>query len=280
MTITDAQAHVYLADRPDRPWPEGGAAYAHSTSDYTPEMLIEDLEAGGVDRVVLVPPSFEGDYNDLALQAAIDHPERFAVMGRIVLDDPASRAIVPTWRERPGALGFRLTFSQPRHRAWLTDGTADWFFAAAEAAGTPIMVFAPGSMPEVGMIAERHPELRIVLDHLCIDTKLRDGAIDGPIEAALQLARFPNVAVKASSLPSVVTEPYPFPSLAPRIRRIVDTYGPERTFWGSDLTRLPCTYRQAVTHFTETLDFLSPQDLEWVMGRGVSEWLGWEETTA
>jgi L-fuconolactonase len=280
MRITDAQAHVYLADRPDRPWPEGGAAYAHTTGDYTPQMLIEDLDAAGVDRVVLVPPSFEGDYNDLALQAAVDHPDRFAVMGRIVLDDPASRDIVPTWRDQPGALGFRLTFSQPRHRAWLTDGTADWFFAAAEQAGLPVMIFAPGSLSALSSVAERHPGLRIVLDHLCIDTKLRDAEIDGPIADALELARHPNVAVKASSLPSIVTESYPFPSLAPRIERIVTAYGPERTFWGSDLTRLPCTYRQSVTHFTEELDFLGPDELEWIMGRGVSEWLGWEDPAA
>lgn len=280
MRITDAQAHIYLADRPERPWPAGGKDYAHTTDDFTADMLLAEMDAAGVDRCVLVPPSFEGDYNDLALAAAAAAPERFAVMGRIPLDDPASRAVVPVWRDQPGALGFRLTFSQPRHRAWLVDGTADWFFRAAEEAGTPIMVFAPGLMPELGDVAARHPSLRIVLDHLCIDTKLRDDQIDEPIDAALRLAVHRNIAVKASSLPSVVTDPYPFPSLAERIRRVVDAFGPERTFWGSDLTRLPCSYRQALTHFTETLDFLTQDDLEWIMGRGVGEWLGWPDPAA
>jgi hypothetical protein len=36
-----------------------------------------------------------------------------------------------------------------------------------------------------------------------------------------------------------------------------------------------CTYRQAVTMFTEEMDFLSKDDLEWIMGRGLAECLPW-----
>jgi hypothetical protein len=39
---------------------------------------------------------------------------------------------------------------------------------------------------------------------------------------------------------------------------------------------LPCTYRQAVTMFTEEMPWLSGDDLDWIMGRGVCEWLRWE----
>jgi L-fuconolactonase len=53
------------------------------------------------------------------------------------------------------------------------------------------------------------------------------------------------------------------------------TYGPHRVFWGIDLTRLRGSYRQAVTLFTEELDFLSDIDTTWIMGRGIAEWLGW-----
>ena len=90
-----------------------------------------------------------------------------------------------------------------------------------------------------------------------------------------RLARFANVAVKASSMPSYVNEPYPFPSLHDKIRRVVEAYGRERVFWGSDLSRLSSSYRECVTLFTEELDFLSDDDREWIMGRGISEWLGW-----
>jgi len=38
---------------------------------------------------------------------------------------------------------------------------------------------------------------------------------------------------------------------------------------------MPCTYRECVSLFTEELPWLKGDDLEWVMGRGVCEWLGW-----
>jgi hypothetical protein len=47
-------------------------------------------------------------------------------------------------------------------------------------------------------------------------------------------------------------------------------------FWGSDISRLPCTLRQGVTMFTEEMTWLSTDDLEWIMGRGVCNWLDWK----
>ena len=61
----------------------------------------------------------------------------------------------------------------------------------------------------------------------------------------------------------------------PLVRRVVDAFGPERCFWGSDLSHLPCPYREVVTLFTEEMKTLSARELEWIMGRGLAEWLDW-----
>ncbi len=97
------------------------------------------------------------------------------------------------------------------------------------------------------------------------------------IGPTLALARYPNVAVKVSAVPCLSTEPYPFRNMHEVLRQVIEAYGPHRSFWGSDLTRLllKCSYRECVTMFTEHLDFLSAIDKEWVMGRGLAEWLGW-----
>lgn len=274
MIITDAQTHVFAPEAPDRPWLPGAKSWAHG-DEYRTEDLVREMDAAGVDQAVLVPPSFEGDRNDVCLQAVADHPDRFRVMGRISLQDPASRGRLASWREQPGMLGVRLTFSRGDAAWWMTDGTADWFWPEAEEAGIPVMVFPPGLLAAVADVAKRHPDLKLVIDHLSIRTDLRDDELDPVIDELVGLARFPNVAVKATSLPSNVTDGYPFRSLHSRVERVVDAFGPRRVFWGSDFTRLPCTYREAVTMFTEELDFLSDDDLEWIMGRGVREWLGW-----
>ena len=45
-------------------------------------------------------------------------------------------------------------------------------------------------------------------------------------------------------------------------------------FWGSDVSRLPCTYREGVTMFSGEMPWLGADDPDWIMGRGVCEWLG------
>jgi L-fuconolactonase len=233
------------------------------------------MNAAGVDRGVILPPSWEGERNDLALEAARLHPHRFAIMGRLAIERPESRALVPTWKDQPGMLGVRLTLTREMHRGWLSDGTADWFWEAAERYAIPVMVSVAGSVPKIAEVAARHPELRLVIDHLALPGTTRDAALGPALEPVLRLAPYANVAVKASALPCYVTETYPFPSLHPHIRRVIETFGPQRVFWGTDLTRLPCPYRQAVSLFTEALDFLSDSDKEWIMGRSIATWLNW-----
>jgi L-fuconolactonase len=117
--------------------------------------------------------------------------------------------------------------------------------------------------------------LKLVMDHSgLVDGKDQDAFRE--FDQLLALAKFPNVATKVSCFPFFTTQKYPFRNLHARIRRAFDAFGPKRTFWGTDLSRLPCTYRQGVTLFTEELPWLRGQDLEYVMGRGVCEWLGWK----
>lgn len=172
-------------------------------------------------------------------------------------------------------LGIRLTFHWGKQRQWLHDGTADWFWGAAEAAQIPVMVFAPGALPEIAAIARDHPGLRLVIDHFALPLAAREEDIPGVVDQLVGLADLPNVAVKASALPSYTRESYPFPSLHEPILRAVSAFGPRRVFWGSEVTRLRCTYREAVGLFTNELPDLSQDDLRWVMGQGISEWLGW-----
>ena len=78
---------------------------------FTIEKLVPMMDEAGVDRVVIVPPSWPGDRNDYALEAAKRYPNRFAVMGRIPLKNPKSAALLPKWKEQPGMMGMRLTFT-------------------------------------------------------------------------------------------------------------------------------------------------------------------------
>ena len=101
-------------------------------------------------------------------------------------------------------LGLRYGFLQEPLRGWLADGTLDWLWAAAERAGVPIAMLATDSLPHIGRIAERHPGLRLTIDHLGGrggNTTLKDAAAMAHMPALLALAKHPNVAVKATGAP-------------------------------------------------------------------------------
>jgi len=276
MMIVDSQVHIWGANTPERPWPKVQAVKAQREIPLGKDELLKEMDAAGVGRVVIVPPSWEGERNDLALAAAEAHPDRFAVMGRINPTLPESRGQMATWKKQPGMLGVRFVFHRPPLRELLTEGHTDWLWGEAEKNGVPVYLLVDHSLVHViDGIAAHHPELKIVMDH--------SGLVDGKdyqafkdFDKLLAIAKRPNVATKVSCFPFFTAEKYPFPFLHQYIRKAFDAFGPKRTFWGTDLSRLPCTYRQGVTLFTEELPWLKGNDLEYVMGRGVCEWLGWK----
>jgi L-fuconolactonase len=278
MLIVDSQVHIWGADTPERPWPKNRTVQAQRAVPLGKDELLREMDAAGVNRVVIVPPSWEGDRNDLGIAAAQAHPGRFAVMGRLDPEAPESRKQIANWRKQAGMLGLRFVFHRSPLKELLTGGRVDWLWPEAEKHGVPVYVLVSHAMvPLVDQIAQRHPRLKLVMDHSAL--------VDGKDEQAfkefdqlLAIAKRPNVATKVSCFPFFTSQKYPFPNLHGYIRKAFDAFGPRRTFWGTDFSRLPCTYRQGVTLFTEELPWLEGQDLEWVMGRGVCEWLGWKST--
>jgi predicted TIM-barrel fold metal-dependent hydrolase len=235
------------------------------------------MKEASVDRIVIVPPSWEGNRIDYALEAAERHPDRFAVMGRIALNDPKSKNLIPTWLDQPGMLGIRVMVSREVVK-WLEDGTTDWFWPAAEAAGIPLMIHAPGLAPAVAKIAEAHPRLRLIVDHMNLSSDIKKAkGIPEAVATTADLARYPNISVKVSSVPSYSYEAYPFRDMKEHLKRVIGAFGPQRSFWGSDFTHAhgKATYRQYVTHFTEELDFLSKEDKKLIMGDAILAALNW-----
>jgi len=108
---------------------------------------------------------------------------------------------------------------------------------------------------------------------------VKAGKLLDAIDQAVLLAKYPNVSVKLSAAPNYSTEAYPFRDFTPHIRRLFDAYGPQRCYWGTDITNgfAKATYKQRITHFTEELTFLSEQDKDWIMGRAILARLGWRE---
>jgi predicted TIM-barrel fold metal-dependent hydrolase len=280
--IVDSQVHIWGADAPERPWPplaHGVKPTPHKAVPISATSLLQDMASAGVDRALLVPPSWEGERNDLVLGAVAGHSDRFRFAARYdVLDRADASDWIAAWRSQRGMLALQLTFQVPLFQKPLLDGEIDWLWSAAERAGLPLTIYIPNAlMPAIDRVAQAHPGLDIVINHFGLAGPRRDDDAFADFGNLLALSRYPNVAVKASCLPFYTTQPYPFANLHPWIRKAYDAFGPKRLFWGTDLSRLPCPYRQGLTLFTEELPWLTPSDKEWIMGRAFCEWLGWDD---
>jgi predicted TIM-barrel fold metal-dependent hydrolase len=264
MLIVDAQIHIWRNNKPTNP-------NHRQITDYTADDVLREMDEGGVNAALIHPPGWDPHSNALAVEAATQHPNRLAILGNFPLDRPESQTLIDGMKGQPGMLGLRFAFLQPHQQTWLTDGSLNWLWAAAERLELPLALLGPGLLEVIGAIAERHPGLKLIIDHFG-----RPDAAWSNLPQLLAAAKFPNVALKATGAPSYSREAYPYRDIHGHIRQLYDAYGPARMFWGTDITRMPCSWRQCVTMFTEELPWLSDRDKELIMGRAVCAWLGWQ----
>jgi predicted TIM-barrel fold metal-dependent hydrolase len=271
MKVIDAQVHIWSQTVVQ---PTG----AHRKVDkFTAEQLLTEMDDAGVDAALIHPPfSWDPNSGALAIEAVKKYPTRFAIMGQFPLQDVENRKLIHGWRNQPGMMGLRWPFIAEAQQKWLYDGSLEWLWPAAETERLPIAMMGGLYLKKFREIAERHPRLKMIVDHCGLNRTGQDAEAFIHLDELLAMAKLPNVAIKATGAPHYSTQAYPFSNIQDGLHRIFDAYGPKRFFWGTDITRMPCSYRQCVTFFTEELPWLKGQDLEDVMGRGLCAWIGWD----
>jgi predicted TIM-barrel fold metal-dependent hydrolase len=269
MLIVDSQVHIW--ENVMLP------AWHRQIETYSKDDLLAEMETAGVDAVLLHPPGAIEGGNELALAATAAHPDKFAVLGHVPPDTPEeSRELLEERLKQPGYLGLRYIFALPGRENWPHDGTMDWIYQVCEEKDLPLGLLAFSFLPKVAEVAEHHPGLRLLIDHLGVEPSAKDDKAFETLPDLLALAKYSNVSVKLSDAPVHSSEEYPYRNIHDHVHRIFDAFGPDRCFWGTDLSREPCTYRQCVTMFTEELPWLTGNDLELVMGRALCNWIGWD----
>src|SRR5947209_5180377 len=169
------------------------------------------------------------------------------------------------------------------HRQIPTYSKDDALKEMAEAGVDAAVIHPPSTLGEkVNELAveavKAHPDKFCILGHFDLQAPNREEIVRNWRQrpGMIALAKLPNVGVKMSGAPSYSSDPYPYRNIHGYLRQIFDAFGPERCFWGTDITRMPCSYRQCVTMFTEELPWLKGRDLDLVIGRAVCDWLGWK----
>lgn len=276
MLTIDAQVHAYERNYPGRPW----AGVLHGPPEVTGDDMVAEMDAVGVDGVLLVSPFTMYRYDaSYAVEVRAAHPDRFALIKPVDPSDPAVEDVIAEWAATDGAVAIRLViaFGLPTDPA---DPGLNRVLAAAARHSLPVNLLCWGHLELAGQLAVRHPSTMLVIDHLGLKQPFEPPAPAEPwadLPKLLALAPHDNIAVKITGACTLSHEPFPYADIWDPLWRIFDAFGLDRCMWGTDWTRAVAllSYEQGVEAFRVT-DRLSDSDRAVLMGetaQRVYKWL-------
>ena len=230
--IIDAQIHDPF---PGTTWPEEGKDFKTRVQV---ELAREALDSVGIDRALAVTSEA---FIDLAHDL---YPGRFPGVHTIWHTLPDLAAEVHRIAAHPAMVAGRALvgdFTSAVMRPAFDAGVFDPLYAAAEEAGLPIFNSTHGGCARMAAVAEKHPDLLLIIDHIGVaqhPVSPPETMGWAPFEDLLELARYPNVAVKLCGAPLLSEQPFPYDDLWQQLDRLFAAFGFDRVMWGSDYTRL------------------------------------------
>lgn len=290
MKILDAQLHD------PAPWLDWTGYDLDTQHNLLSELTLAYLDAIGVAGVVLVTPE---DWGSAAAKA---FPSRFAYVPDITPDVPHIEAAVAQAEAKrdQGLIALRTTIGWPLDGSEVRrfeEGTWEPIFAACERHRVPVFMFITRWLRLAEGVAERYPDLTLIIDHLGLAQPPMDVREEPPFRSLpelLALAKFPNVAVKLCGLPALSDQSFPYPDVVPQLRSIIDAYGADRVMWASDIGRfngriglhkyeIPGTQEpyRGKHNYSESLNFirycdlLADEEKEAILGGTLTRLLGW-----
>jgi L-fuconolactonase len=268
----DAHHHLWDPGRRAYPWMDESVAAIRRPFG------VEDLDAAagpqGFEATVAVQAVSSVEETEELLAAAAASDRVAGVVGWVDLAGPEVAATLAALRARPGGQGLvgvrHQVHDEPDPDWLLRDQVVDGLAAVAAAGLVYDLLVRERELPAARAVAQRLPELTLVVDHLA-KPRIREAAMDPWAGELAALARHPNVACKVSGL---VTEAdwdaWTPTQLVPYVRHAVDVFGPERLLFGSDwpVCLLAAGYGQVVAATAEALERagLGPAERDLVLG--------------
>ena len=246
--------------------PEG-----YGDKNFTAEAAVRMMDAAGIEKGVLLQGSFYGFGNEYTAETAARYPDRFIAAATL---DPFSRHADKIFDRLQNEFEFRAFKFEVSagggmmgyHEDFVIDEKVGPFLPEI-ARRSQTLVFDIGSadqpsyQPEaIARIADKYPELRIVVCHL-MAPRPREGEI---LKASLETLKKPNVWFDIAAVPfNVSPEKYPYPSGLSYIRMAMDIVGPDKIMWGTDMPSVVCFETiQDLRDFVREVPGITEQELE------------------
>ncbi len=233
--IIDAHQHVWDLTRARYDWL--GPALGPINRTITQEEALPHLRRAGVDGVVLVQSADNREDTDYMLATAERHAEVVAVVGHVPLEDPAATADQLAERSgQPLIVGIRNLIHDRPDPDFLLRGDVDASLGLIAEAGLTFDVVSvlPRHLEHVPVLAERHPELRLVIDHLSKPPIGRDDR-EPWWSLIARAAAYPNVYAKVSGLyPGDDMTDWSTETVRPYLHHALECFGARRLMYGGD----------------------------------------------
>lgn len=236
MKLADAHLHLFRRGYCDR----YGAAWSRRDEIDVYEAL---RLAHGIDRGLVVgyegQDRFRGNNRDVAAWSRTR--PWLAPLAFVPADAPPSAAVLSR-QGRDGFVGIAIYATGPREAAALARWPREVGARLGEGRRIVSLNAGPESIALLAPLLERLEGCSVLVSHLGLPGRCRTApsrAVARNMLGTLRgLARLPHVGVKLSGL-YAVSDPshaYPHTAARPLLRQVLDDFGPERLYWGSDFS--------------------------------------------
>jgi len=235
--IIDAHQHVWNLDRARYDWL--GPEVAAINRSFELEEALRSMARAEVSGTVLVQAADNAEDTAFMLSVADRHPEVVGVVAWVPLDAPDVAGQLQRLRRDPRVVGIRNLIHDRPDPDWILRSDVDAGLGALEAEGVPFdyVTAVPSGLARLPVISARHPELRVVVDHLGKPPVGGDAGARRHWRGLLaEAARNPLVFAKLSGLypASGAMDVWTPEGVRPFVEDAVEVFGAERLMWGSD----------------------------------------------
>jgi L-fuconolactonase len=268
--LLDTHTHVISPDLEKYPRdPLGGKPSKWSIEHpATVEQLVENMEAAGVEKALVVHASTAYGYDDSYAADSVDkYPGKLYGVCSIDFMGENNKEDLQHWVQDRGFVGCRLYTAGilPDQQDWLDDPQTYRAWGWAEETGLPMCVaLKPAGFPLIHSLLQRFPKMTMILDSAG-HYNMEGGP---PYEKGGDLwefANYPNVFTKVISTTIRRGNGYPGESPA-MMRALIDHFGADRIAWGSDFPAYPGTMKSQVELAEAAFEGLTEDEKTWIFG--------------
>ena len=225
----DAHTHFWRLDRGDYSWLTKDLAPIYR--DYGPDELRPFLARHGIASTILVQAAATVAETRYMLELARQTPYVAGVVGWV---DFEAADIIAELAGDPLLVGMRPMVQDIADDDWLLRSALAPAFGALEAHDLAFDALTlPRHLPRLARLLDRHPGLRVIVDHSSKPAIL-ERRLDPWRADMAAVASHDGVYCKISGLATEAAHDWSVDDLRPYVEHLIDAFSAERLVWGSD----------------------------------------------